>query len=59
MSPMNVVLWLSEQEKPVDEVSYVFFSVRHATERSIQCELHDFSKIIFWLCDILEEKEHD
>ena len=34
VSPVKVVLWSYEQDIPVDKVSCVFFSVRHATEKS-------------------------
>ena len=41
---MKVVLWFYEQDVPADEVSCVFFSVKHGTEKN---EMHDFSNIAF------------
>ena len=64
LSPVNVVLLFYEQDIPVDEVSCVCFSVRHATENHAfhSFELYDFSKLSFEPDDILETAymiEHD
>ena len=59
---MYVVLWFYEKDLPVDEISCVLFSVRHATERNKKCEMRDFSQIVYRLCDILEKDnmiQHD
>ena len=37
--PLNVGLWFYEQDKPVDDISCVFFSVRHATGKIMKREV--------------------
>ena len=51
---MNVVLWFYGKDILVDKTSCVFFSVRHASEKNIKCEMRDFSQIVFRLCDTPE-----
>ena len=53
LSTVNVVLWFYDQDMPVEWVSSIFFSVGHATERSVKREMHDFFNFVLGLFDNL------